>query len=117
MPVSVSTTVNRTSVSVRPPEKTQKCSFRAQPSRSLTTISTLPGSKNQKAPVSAVSGIEPPRPPAPFAAAHSAVTRNLPSFRQSVCSSSVHGAVSPCVTALASLVEDERPPALRAATR
>jgi len=63
VPVAVSVTVTEKPTLEREPRKTQKWPLIVRPSRTLTVSSRLSGSKNQKAPVSGVSGrLE--RPPA-----------------------------------------------------
>src|SRR5258708_33561325 len=64
-PVAPSTTVSVVLTLVRPPAKTQWAPLSAQPSRTLTSSSTLLAAKNQNAPVSVVSGNACPCPFAP----------------------------------------------------
>src|SRR5947208_31587 len=77
---------------VSPPAKNQKCPPRPQPSIHLTTTSTFEASKNQRYPVSAVSGCTRalpalPAPPCPLSKV--AVTLKRSASRQSVVASAM----------------------------
>src|SRR6185369_9654753 len=56
MPVAASVTVRSYSRSVKAPKNTHQLPFTGRPSSTLTSSSALPAEKNQKAPVSVVSG-------------------------------------------------------------
>src|SRR5258708_35916870 len=88
-PVWVSTTRMVTSTLVRPPANTQNLLFTAQASRTLTTTSTLALLKNQRYPVSVVSGTTWALPEAPVFVCQVAVTMKRPFSRQRVWLSAV----------------------------
>src|SRR5262245_7924172 len=80
-PVTESVTVTVYSTSDSAAKKTHRLPFTGVPSRTFTTSSTLVGEKNQKLPVSDVSGTPWPDPDCPLPVFQATSTANLPPWR------------------------------------